>query len=376
MIAHAIRRRGRSRWALGLSLLIALGCDASPPVRGLTAAGKVDSLEWNVLFAERRIELRLPDSGQTIRRIAKLEIAPDGHLFVPDSRGKRILRFDRDGQLATEIGGAHEGAVRIGALGGFALDPAGNVFLYDLETSMVTVLDRSTFAVIRQHRIKGPVSDLVALGDGSVVTYYPADAAGVFKRFDPNGKRVAVAHRVRDEKLRLFHGRVHNGGIARDASGDVVGIHPAEFELIQLSPELEVRALLRPDSTDAWAPRPKRFPAGLSPTDYSSAHRQWWDSFLHIGRPFTLAPGLVLVTVFSSNGLSERRDFANLYQTDGRIRARGMQVPHEGHVISAESGKAYVVRNAGADQKDAIRPLELYEYTLRSASLVAAVQRP
>lgn len=189
---------GRS--TLALALVLAWGCEGPPLVRGLAASGKVDSLDWNGLFVERRIHLRLPDSGAAIRRIAKLVTGPDGHLFIPDPRGRRILRFDRDGNLRTELGGAREGAIRIGSLGTFALDPVGNVFLYDRETNTVTVLDRSTFDVIRQYQIEGPVSDLVALGDGSIVTYYPADEAGVFKRFDANGKKVGVVYRIRDEK--------------------------------------------------------------------------------------------------------------------------------------------------------------------------------
>ena len=360
--------RGAAVPALAIAVLAACGT----PVQRFTVADTSAATDWSGLFVERQIQLQLPDSGAPLRRIGKVVVGRDGELFVPDGRSGRILHFDRNGVLRGQITGAADGSYRISALGTIALDPDGNLVVYDRDGSQVTVLDPATRRAVRQFRIEGPVSDLVATEDGEIVTYYPDHAAGVFRRFDRNGRKVGAAHPIRDEKLRAFHGRVQNGGIARDASGDLFGIEPSRFQLVHLSPDLDVRAIYRGDSADAWAPTPKRFPAGLNPNDYREAHRAWWDSFMHIGRPFTLGRGLVLVTIFDSNGLASRRDYANLYGTNGEIRARGLEVPRGGHIVSAGDGTVYVVRDARVGAGDAILPVELYEYRLREGTTVAA----
>jgi hypothetical protein len=365
-----------ARSLAAITMLVGAACSEAPPVRQFAANGATDAADWSHLFVERRIDLQFPDSGAPPRRIAKLVATANGEIIVPDGRGRRILRFDAEGRLLQEIKDAPDRSFEIVGLGAIALDPRDNLLFYERDSSMVTVLDRSSFRPIRRFQIRGPVSDFVALEDGSVVSYYPDDERGVFKRFDRNGTLTSVTHPIPDEALRVFHSRVQNGGIAQDSAGDLFGIEPTRFQLVQLSPGLAVRRILRPDSADVWAPSAKRFPRGLRPVDYRQGHREWWDSFMHIGRPFGLTRGVVLVTVFSSRGLSRRHDFANLYHTDGRILARGLRVPHDGHVVSAGRGKVYVVRDARADTNDVIRPLELYEYRLRDTAALAALMNP
>jgi hypothetical protein len=374
MIAMFAMNATRERFACAslVALIAITACERAPAVREFTVGSTPPASDWNQLFVERRIPLETADTDPPLQRIGELVIGSEGNLFVPDGRSKRILTFNPEGKFVREITGGDDGSFYFSLLGPIGFDPEGNLVAYDTRGAWISVLKPPAYSVLRRFQISSGVADFIAVDGGAIVTYFPSDKAGVFKRFDASGKRVASVHPIRDERLRIFHGRVQTGGIARDSSGDLFGIEPSTFELVHLSPDLTVREILRAAPGDGWAPNAAAFPAGLSPYDYRPPHEKWWNSFTHIGRPYALAHGLLLVTLFSSRGLrTNDEDFANIYHVDGRVVARGLRIPRGGQVVGAAGDRVYVVRNAHLAGADSIAPLELYEYRLRESVAVA-----
>jgi hypothetical protein len=323
--------------------------------------------DWNQVFAsERKIELQVPQSGPQLLQIGQIVVGNARTLFIADGRAKRILAFDPEGKLVREIRGG-ESSFKLSSPGPIAVDPDGNLVAFDRDGRWVTVFGQSGYRLVRRFQLSMPVTQLLALRGGDIVTYFPADKK-VFRKFDGAGKEVAAAYRVPDDNLRIFHGRVQTGGITQGPNGDLFGLQPSAFELVHLSSSLKVLELFRGAKEDSWTPEPVAFPRGLDPYDYRPEHEKWWDSFIHIGRPYALTQDLLLVTLFASRGLAQTRDFANIYRWNGRIVAEGLRVPHGGHVVGAEGGAVYVVRNALLGANDSIEPLELYEYRLRDSS--------
>lgn len=349
------------------ALMAAVGCDRQPPVHAMTvaAAGETGRLAnaWDDLFAESPVRLLLPWGAAVPQRVARINVGPDGSMFVPDGRARRILHFAPDGRLVQEITGGKDFELRY--LGATALDQEGNLFVYDPGRGRVTVLRRPTYTVASQIPLLGSVNDIVPLADGGLVAYDPADAAGAFKLINRKGRQVEATRPITDTKLRIFHGRTQNGGVTRDASGDLFGILPSTFELVRLSPDLDVREVLRRPPGDPWAPNAPPFPAHLNAFSYRPEHERWWDSFTHIGRPYALAPGVLLVTVYKSRGLGTAQEFVNLYTSDGRVLAEGLPVPHEGHVVGAANGSVYVFRDTHLVAGDSLAPPEFYRASLR-----------
>lgn len=355
----------------GLAAAAACRTDEPPP-RTFTAVTTPAPERWDQLFDERReLSLRFPASVPPLLRIGSLLPGPAGMMLVADRH--RILAFNADGTLARELRGGRD--VPVNLVGALTLDRRGNLFVYDPDGDWITELSWPAFRVV--HRFQLPhdvgVNDIAPLRDGSIVTYDPASVNGAFKRFDRTGREIGSAHPMRDERLRIFHGRVRGGGMAHDAVGDVFGILPSTFEVVHLDQDLRVRDLLRGPPGDAWAPDSRAFPAQLDPYDYRPAHAAWWDTFRHIGRPFVVAPGVILVTVFTSHGIGQSEDFVNVYRTDGRIVAEGLRVPNDGHVVGAATGRIFIARNARLTQGDSVSHLALSSYRLRDRERTISV---
>jgi hypothetical protein len=92
---------------------------------------------------------------------------------------------------------------------------------------------------------------------------------------------------------------------------------------------------------------------------------EWWNSFRHIGRPFVLSPGLLLVTVFDSHGFSDTRDYLDVIRTDGTVVTLGAAVPDSGRILEASNGLIFVARNAHLGPADTLLPVSLFTYHLR-----------
>ena len=192
-------------------------------------------------------------------------VGTSGKLIIADGRAKRLLFFDTGGKLVREIKAGNDGLGGLQGVGAIAVDVNDNLFVFSLRDGSVAVLAAPTYRVERRFQLAGAVTDFVALRDGGVVTYYPAEEAGVFRRFDRAGGQLGAVHRVTDENLRIFHARVQNGGITQDSNGDIVGLHPSAFQLVRMSPDLKVKEILRGSKGDPWAPNPPAFPRGLNP---------------------------------------------------------------------------------------------------------------
>jgi hypothetical protein len=284
-------------------------------------------------------------------------------MFVADR--KRILAFAPDGTLARELRAGRD--LPLSITGALAVAPDGNLFVYDPDGAWITELAKPAFSVVRRFQLRRRVAanDIAPLRDGSLVTYDPADEEGAFTRFDNTGRDVLTVYPIRDDRLRIFHGRVRGGGMARDSAGDLFGILPSTFELVHLSNDLRLLELLRRPQGNTFASDSRPFPAHINPYDYRPKHAAWWDTFTHIGPPFVLEPEVLLVVVFNSHGLSQANEFVDVYRTDGRIVAEGLQVPHDGHIVAAGGGKVFVADNARLVANDSVSKLALYSYQLR-----------
>jgi len=367
--AHLGFRGGAAALFLfGMGVETACRHDA-PPVRTLAYAGSPIANAWDSLFGdERKIQLQNPSSGPLLG-VRRLALGRQGMMFVADR--KRILAFGADGTLVRELQAGRD--LPLFVAGALATDLNGNLFVFDPNGNWITELATPSFRIARRFQLRRRVgaNDIVPLQDGSLVTYDPADEDGAFTKFDDTGRDVSTVYPLRDKRLRIFQGRARGGGITRDPAGNLFGILPSTFELIHLSDDLRLIELLRRPPGNPSAPDSPPFPAHLDPYDYRPVHATWWDSFTHIGPPFVVAPGVIMVVVFTSHGLGQANEFVDVYRTDGSIVAEGLRVPYDGHIVGAGSGKVFVASNARLVANDSISKLALYSYQLQPTRDVA-----
>ncbi|MHB0947490.1 MAG: NHL repeat-containing protein [Gemmatimonadaceae bacterium] len=314
------------------------------------------------MFTER--EIHLGGVGQTIPRISKLVVRPDGNLFVLDVKGKRIVGFDSAGRVTRTISLVTDSLGK-SYIGPFAFDRKENLFVYSPVGRTMAVFTAPVYRLWKTVTLASPVSDFIVGDDGAIIAYYPADPEGTVKRFDEGGHQVRAVRAMPDDRLRGFHGRVQNGGIAGTPSGEIVAMEPSRFEMVVMGKDLSSRVMFIGSRDNPWTPTAPPLPRGLSPNDYQKEHRTWWDGFLHIDRPFVLRDNVYLVTLFKSRGLYNTTAFANVVDRDGRAILLGVPVPQSGRVVGALGGRVYVVRNAHLGSGDTLAPLKMFEYRLR-----------
>lgn len=367
-----MHRRAVSYRCLGLALLAVaccVGCGREAPVRELTIQDEGILEAWEDVFPEgNEIELEVPETGPRLLQVGKVLRRRDGTLVIPDGRAKRILFFRPDGALLKQVAGGDNGAFQLSILRTADLDDDDNLLVFDPDGASITVLRAPEYDMFRRFQIPTSLADILALPDGSSLAYSPTEEE-VFQRFDQTGRRLGAAYRVRDERLRLFHARIQTGGITRTSGGEVVGIHPAAFELVRMSPTLDVLEIVRAPEGSSWHPHPVELPEYLSPYDYTPLHEDWWNTFDHIGTIHSLDEDLLLVTVFSSDGLRDWTESVNIYELgeDVRLLAGGLRVPHRGRIVGAAERDVYIVRNARMEDDESLQPLALYRYRLGSA---------
>jgi hypothetical protein len=292
------------------------------------------------------------------------------HLYIPGVNASTILHFDGDGQIIKKIP-----IEAVDSYTSFSLDPEGNLVFFGPghpPLGRITVLSSEDGHLLRRFDVSSWASSILPLRDGRVAIYSArgqVDERSVFELFDIQGRRLAVAHPVEDDALRIFHGRVQTGGlVAASADGDLIGVHPAKFEFVRMSSDLQILEFLRPRGSQPWSQDPAPFPDGLDPYAYEPPHERWWDTFTHIGSPFTVEDSIVLLSLWQSRGMADTSNVANLYRLPGDLLAAGLTVPHGGRIVGAGAGAVYVARNAVLRNGGSIEPLEIYEYTLRRAA--------
>lgn len=340
----------------------------TPAIARQLSADTTRGGDWGQAFtAGRPITLQVPDSGPPLLQLGEVLKGRSGRLFIPDGHGNRILVVDQDGRLLRDIqGGVDSGQFKLTVLGGIALDSSENIYVFDPAGEWVTVLAHPWYRPVRRFELQAPASNFVVLPDRRLVTFFPSDLTA-FREYSPDGKQTSTGFEVPDNKLRIFWGRVQGGAVVETPTGDLFGIHPSQFEIVHLSSDLRVVATFAGARNDRWAPNPIPFPDDLDPHDYRPPHERWWNSFLHIGRAYAVSNTLLAVTLYSSQGLGQSRDFVNLYRTDGTVLAEGLTVPDEGHVVGASNRVVYVVRNARLGDRGSMVPLAFYEFHLRDS---------
>lgn len=359
------RKKSTLRVFLGMAGLTVLlfGCDAPAPLSEMKESDRPLAKAWDEAFREEEeIRLELPENRAGLLRISQVLVRSDGKLVIPDGRAKRILLLEPDGRLSKQLQGGEKGELKLSILRTAALSEDDDILVFDPDGGWVTVLEAPEYRQVQRFQIAVTAARLVPLPDGSLGVYSPTSER-VFQRFDRKGNRLGVAYPVHNERLRIFHARVQTGGLTRSSNG-LVGIHPAAFELVRMSPTLEVKEVLRAPKDSRWQPFPRTMPDNLSPYKQTPAHEAWWDTFDHIGSIHCIGGDHVLVTVFSSNGLREWRERVNIYRLDegGELVAGGLEVPHGGRIVGTGGGHVYVARDARLGEDESLEPAELYRY--------------
>lgn len=161
-----------------------------------------------------------------------MAFGPDGRRYVADADGRRLLIFDADGELETEVGGFGGAADQFYIPNGVSTGPNGTVFVHDDETGAIKIFQPDGTSV-GQKLVRSYPSMFVDASGNLWLVRYPDK---VLAAYAPDGsilREIALKDLI-DFPL----------GIAVDAKGNIlvgsnheVGATVQPDRLLQLSPD-------------------------------------------------------------------------------------------------------------------------------------------
>lgn len=367
---ETVTRSGRTRSQTGGRLALLFACSflsaCHPPIKTLESVPSgEESAAWEDWFGdEEELDLARPPNGPALMQINELAVSSDGGFILPDGAGKRLLHYRADGSLERAIPLGDGTAIGLTVLRTVAFDPDGDLVLFDPGENRVTVLALHEESIRHRYSIPTRAAALLPLADGSLVTYSPSESR-VFQRFDREGARTDRAHRIDDEDSRIFHARIQNGGITRTPEGEIFGIHPAAYEIVRLTADLDIVEIWRSTEGDPYQPHPRKLPDRLSPYEYTPLHEEWWSGFDHVAGIFALLGDHLIVTVSRGKPREGNLQSINIYRADGTVRALGLPVPNGGRLVAARGREVFVARNARLRDDGDTEPSALWRYRVR-----------
>ncbi len=357
-------------WGIGAGLvavlLTGLACRGTDGERVQEFVASPDAAEatWEATFdGGKRIEIRFPELEKKILSIGHVSLDSQGRLVLPDGRNHRVLVIDPvESKLVHKIGSPGRGPGEVSVMGPVMVDDQDNILIYDVDGRRIGIFDAPDYEYSGSFSLPSSATLILPLSRDDLIVYSPADQA-VIKKFDREGALAAQVLEPQDHRLRLFLGRFHTGGIVASDKGEgFFAIYPEEFSIYHFSQDLDLLATLKSNERSRWRPDSPPFPRSLSPYSFSPTHQEWWDSFLHVARIFSLDAETVAVTLFKSKGQAAERNYLNIYQTDGTVVAEGLEVPYGGQVVAAGRGKLYITTVAYLTEAGVVVPAELWEY--------------
>lgn len=209
-----------------------------------------------------------PSATDPFKTPSGLAVAADGSLYVADQQNRRICKFDKDGTLVGQLGGAPGAADALQAPVDVAIAPNGWLWALDRATGNIVGFERDTVAA----KFTGPglfgpygiAADQNAVyvadtGSGRVLSFTPAGEVNgiLLKRGDDNAAREPT-------------------GIGFDADGSVLIVDGALNRLTRVS--VDGKVLGRFDAVVQGMARIVRMPDGtLLMTDSNRGRLLRWD---------------------------------------------------------------------------------------------------
>ncbi|HSR54119.1 MAG TPA: 6-bladed beta-propeller [Acidobacteriota bacterium] len=328
-------------------------------------------MRWDSLFSGAE-EVPIDVTGKGAIAIDALEVDPQGNLIIPDPRNDRILFLDSRGQLIRQVGGKGEGPGEFKSLRSAALDSAGNLLVFDQVAKRVSVFTTPEYTFSRSFDLDPVLASMIGLPSQSIVAFCPTEEERLLK-FDLEGRTVRRAFRPKRERIGTFLARTHTGGLSRDPRGDgFYFIYPDEFAIFHYDSDLNIKRVIRsPSASSHWRPRMPGLPDSLSPYDFDPAHKQWWDSHLHIDRIFSLDKDLLLVTLYETQGFKDQARYLNIYTSDGLVIAEGIRIPHPLRIVGTAPGVVYAATLPYLDAEERLHPPTLQRYSFLEVPVAA-----
>jgi sugar lactone lactonase YvrE len=154
--------------------------------------------------------------------IAGIDVGPDGSIYVADSSGKRIEKFNAAGEYVTQFGGAGTGPGQFGSgIGGLAVDGAGNVYASDYSGKRILKFSASGAYV-------GQIADAQLTNPRAIAVNAAGELWAVdwgdqrIEKFNAGGARIGQFSNAGEADLEFAQ------GIAIDESSGVVWVVDSE----------------------------------------------------------------------------------------------------------------------------------------------------
>jgi len=315
--------------------------------------------------------LNFTDEERAIPRIRQLYLNEQQEIFTGDYSTGTIVRFSSNGKYIEDIGNRGRGPGEFDFMGNCYVDSENNLWVFDSGQLRISRFKSPNYNYHDAFTIENRIGNFAAIGSEIVALSRNYDR--IFKYSEQGTLLKEVSIEPSSQDLNNFLTRFNGGGLSHSGENSVFLIAPEKFEIHQYSQELELmNTIANGENNSRFRPNPPEFPKDLNPFDISNKHKQWYGTFLHIGRIFTFNnQGIIMVAVYKEDLLSDAptQFFLNLYTFDGHSIAEGLKISPKTFPVAVQDNVLYLTGDEELLEDGQIKPTTIMKYQLNLSNL-------
>lgn len=315
-----------------------IGCD---DVFNKSAQNSKAVNTWNNIFINRtNITPAIPDTINPLGSIRSIDIQ-DSTMIIPDGMNGRILVVNDKRNIVHIIGQNGQGPGEFQLLSSISTDSTGSIHAFDV----------NGYSLHKYKMINGTLEydsvinmnnniTQIKIYDSNIITY-SLSHSDLISIYDTAGTLIKSAFTVTDDDLRKRMLRFQGGGMDVSKNGMIYAIYPGMYEIRVFDSSIRAVDTLLGMRQSEWRPVIPESPRTTSPYGFTEKDKDWWGSFLHIGRLHLIDDKRLLVWLYEMDKDDNMHQYVNIYTINGKILSEGLAVPDGEYIIGAGNGSIY-----------------------------------
>jgi len=281
----------------------------------------------------------MPDSLLPVGSVRELAVSDESLLAIVDAQNARIVLQEANGTLKQTVGKRGDGPGEFKFLSSVAVADDGKLYTFDFDGHEISVFseDEGIYTFEGQFSLPKNVIDMVIMKN-HLFTLSNYGSEYLLTKYTLDGELVNETLESSDRDYATFAARFDLGGIT--ALGDSLlavvtpGIEGGRFYHDDLSVAMDF-------SRPVGLPESPRFPADLSPYDYTDEHAEWWSASWHVARVYSITDTTYGVLTYKPDGQDVRAQRLHIYNVGHHKPSVTTQIPDNVFIAEGKNGYLY-----------------------------------
>jgi len=321
----------------------------------------IKNYHWEEILNHRKT-LRLENPNPDLSVVPTIVIdQSEKYYFMPDPFSGFIHIYDLSGNHIRTIGGMGSGPGEFRIIRDIALGIDNSLWLYDPALKRISIFKYPDYDYYETILLDDTIYKMIMTSD-SMFIGYTLHKEHIVNKYDKTGTVINRGYHHNNEWLRLFTARFQEGGITKSFNENLFYlIYPSEeFSIYEIDYDFNINKVIKSEKQTKFRPHIRNIPNHLSPYEYTEEHINWWKSFPHIIRLYTLEPNYIVVLMYEMITINTWVFYLNIYTCDGVSITEGLPIPENARIIGTLGSNLLVTYDIKSEDRVDLK-VEFYE---------------